>query len=52
MIYAAVVLILFSLYYLISFAKFTWKESKSSSIGSIILAIASVVFPAVAFYMR
>lgn len=50
--YVIIVFLLFPAYYLFSFAGYTWKSNKLSSIGSIVLAVLSVVFPAVALFTR
>lgn len=50
--YIIIILTLVPSYYLFSFARYTWKDNKTSSIGSIVLAIVSVVFPALALIAR
>lgn len=43
---------MFPSWYLLSFAKYTWKDNKLAGIGSILLAIVSVVFPALVLILR
>lgn len=50
--YILILLLMLPSYYLLSFAKYEWKNSKLSSIGSIILAIIATVFPAAVILMR
>ncbi|MCX7711449.1 MAG: hypothetical protein N2484_16535 [Clostridia bacterium] len=50
--YITIVLLLFPALYLLSYAKYEWKNNKLPAIGSVILAIAAVVFPAVMLFIR
>jgi hypothetical protein len=50
--YIIIILILIPACYLLSFAKYTWKNNKTSSIGSIIIAVASIVLPTAAILLR
>lgn len=50
--YVAIFIVLLPSLYLLSFAKYSWNNNKLSSIGSVILAIISVVLPSVVILTR
>ncbi|WP_154673488.1 hypothetical protein [Pseudobacteroides cellulosolvens] len=50
--YIFIILTLIPAAYLLSFAKFTWKNNKTSSIGSVIMALMSIILPIVTTLFR
>jgi hypothetical protein len=49
MIYITLILIMLSTLYLISYARYSWKDNKLAAIGSIIMAILSFGLPVYVF---
>lgn len=52
LILIVIIIVIVPSIYLFSYAKYEWKGNKTSSIGSIVLAAVSIVFPAVVIILR